>query len=345
MPAQTENTSGRRRIVRGLALVSLVIALLALRTCFFRPSTELSGGHFNRGHNAAWVGVEWSMEAHSREQISQLARHLRDCQISTIYVYVSYLKPTGLFNATYDYAKDFVAELKAAYPDIDVQAWFGIPVQTLPGIPGPSGYIDLSNDTVRTRIVEMSRSAVTELGFDGVHLDPEPVISGEANLLRLLDEVRLGIGTARLSISGREITPLLPEADIILNRWFTWRADYYREIARRVDQIAVMSYDSHAPAGWVYEKWVQFQIIALTNSLKDAAADLFIGIPTSEEQTASHDPAVENMVSGLSGLLMGLNDLDSWPERVTGVAIYPYWETSDEEWAQYRALWLDQKEQ
>ncbi len=345
MRVSTGSTLRRRKIVRWPALISIVVILLTLRACFFRPGTQLSGGHFNRGRNAAWLGVEWSMESHSREQISQLAHHLRDHQISTAYVYVSYLKSTGLFNPTYAYAKDFVAELKVAYPEVDVQAWFGIPVQTLPGTPGPSGYIDLADSTLRARIVELSRYAVNELGFDGVHLDPEPVISGEANLLQLLDEVRRGIGTARLSISGREITPLLPEADIVINRWFTWRADYYREIAQRVDQIAVMVYDSHAPVTWLYEKWMQFQIIALTNSLKDTAADLFIGIPTSEERTTSHDPAVENMVSGLSGLLIGLNDLESRPERVTGVAIYPYWETSDDEWAQYRAVWLDQKEQ
>jgi len=345
MRASIERTPLRRRIFRGLALVSLVMILLTLRTCFFRPGTQLSGGHFNRGRNAAWLGVEWSMEAHSRAQISELAKHLREHEISTVYVYVSYLKPTGLFNTTYDYAKDFIAGLKAAYPEVDVQAWLGIPVQTPPGTPGPSGYVDLADSALRARIVELSQYAVTNLGFDGVHLDPEPVISGEVNLLQLLDEVRRGIGTAHLSISGREITPLLPEADIILNRWFTWRADYYREVALRVDQIAVMAYDSHAPVSWVYEKWVQFQVIALTHSLKDATAELYIGIPTSEEHTASHDPTVENMVSGLTGLLAGLNDSDSQSERITGVAIYPYWETLDDEWAQYRALWLDQKEQ
>jgi hypothetical protein len=345
MCARTDVTHHRwRKIVRWLALFSAVVALLALRACFFRPGNSLSGAHFNRGRNAAWLGVEWSMELHSRDQIRRLALHLREHQISTVYVYVSYLKPTGIFNPTYDYAQEFVESLKAEYPSVDVQAWLGIPVQTPTETPGPSGYIDLSDSALRGRIVEMSRWAVSNLGFDGVHLDPEPVVSGEANLLKLLDEVRQEIGTARLSISAREITPLFPEADLIINRWFTWRADYYREIAARVDQIAVMAYDSHAPVSWACEKWVQFQVIALTNSLKDSPVDIFIGIPTSEEHTSSHDPAVENMVSGLTGLVVGLNDWESRPDRITGVAIYPYWETSDDEWSQYRALWLDQKE-
>jgi hypothetical protein len=39
-------------------------------------------------------------------------------------------------------------------------------------------------------------------------------------------------------------------------------------------------------------------------------------------------------------LVVGLNDWESRPERITGVAIYPYWETSDDEWSQYRSLWV-----
>ncbi len=48
-------------------------------------------------------------------------------------------------------------------------------------------------------------------------------------LLTVLDQVRSAVGPeALLSISAREITPLLPEADLVFNRWFTWRGDYYR---------------------------------------------------------------------------------------------------------------------
>jgi hypothetical protein len=48
------------------------------------------------------------------------------------------------------------------------------------------------------------------------------------------------------------------------------------------------------------------------------------------------------MQTGLTGLLAGLNDLDAHPERIAGVAIYPYWETSADEWQTYSELWLGQ---
>jgi spore germination protein YaaH len=332
-----------RRRVRGLLIVALILLAGVLRACVLRPATNYSGGHFNTNRNAAWLGVEWSMEPHSAEQVAALASDLQTLRITTIYVYVSYLKPDGVFNPTYDHAAEFVTNLKAVEPSLDVQAWLGIPLKAPEGAPLASGYINLSDATSRTTIADFSRFAVNDLSFDGVHLDPEPIVSGDALLLALLDEVRTAIGPrARLSISAREITPLLPEADLIFNRWFTWRADYYREIAARVDQIAVMAYDSHAPSGWLYEQWVRFQAIALTTSLRASDVKVLVGIPTSEERTPSHNPDAENMATGLTGLIAGLNDLDSQPEVVTGVAIYPYWETSGDEWAVYQSLWLGQ---
>lgn len=342
----TKEPTHQKRLVkwrRVLALVSLLVIVVMLRACFLRPGTDYPGSHFNRGHNAVWLGVEWNMESHSDTEITALAKDLQRRQIDTIFAYVSYLKPVGEFNPTYDHAREFVTAFKQAAPEIEIQAWLGVPVQVPPGTPGASGYIDLADEAVQNKITEFGRLMVQDFGFDGVHLDAEPVLTGDLALLSVLEKMRAAIGPqARLSIAGREITPLLPEADLVVNRWFTWRGDYYREVAKRVDQIAVMAYDSHAPFGFWYEQWVRHQVINLTNSLHETSAEILIGIPTSEEHSSSHDPAIENMRTGLSGLLAGLNDLDTQSDKISGVAIYPYWETTDDEWQTYAELWLGQ---
>jgi hypothetical protein len=341
----TRTRSLIQTLTRVLAILSAIVVLFTLRACFVRPQTNFAGEHFNRGQNAAWLGVEWSMEPHLDAEIAALAADLRDHQIDTIFVYVSYLKSNGEFNPTYDYAHDFVAVMNKIAPEIEVQAWLGVPTLVPPGTPGGSGYIDLADEAVQNKIAEFSRLVVQDFRFDGIHLDAEPVVTGDPALLRVLEKIRAAIGVqSRLSIAGREITPFLPEADLIVNRWFTWRGDYYREVARRVDQVAVMAYDSHAPFGFWYEQWVRHQVINLTNSLRGTTAEILIGIPTSEEYSSSHDPAVENMQTGLTGLLAGLNDLDAQPERISGVAIYPYWDTSEDEWQTYSKLWLGQTE-
>ncbi len=330
--------------VRLLAIISLIVIAVTLRACFLRPMTNDAGDHFNRRHNAAWLGVEWSMEPHTSDDVATLVTDLRARQIATVFVYVSYLKPTGTFNPTYDHALKFTSNMKRLAPELEVQGWLGVPVKAPTGYPSASGYIDINAAENRSTIAQFSRFVVDDLGFDGVHLDPEPIVTEDASLLALLDETRSAIGPhARLSIAAREITPIFPEADLIINRWFTWRADFYREVARRVDQVAVMTYDSHAPFAFWYEQWIRHQVIQLTASLRETKADVFIGIPTSEERSSSHDPNAENMMTGLNGLLAGLNDLDAHPEIITGVAIYPYWETTNNEWTMYRTMWLGEK--
>ena len=146
-----------------------------LRLCVLRPSSSFPGSHFNTGRNAAWLGVEWSMEPHTVEEVAALAADLRARQVSTIYAYVSYLKPGGTFNPTYEHAVEFVSNLKQAAPHVRVQAWLGIPLAVPAGVPIASGYVDLSDTAIRRVIVVFSQFAVRDLGFDGVHLDAEPV--------------------------------------------------------------------------------------------------------------------------------------------------------------------------
>jgi hypothetical protein len=78
-----------------------------------------------------------------------------------------------------------------------------------------------------------------------------------------------------------------------------------------------MTYDSGLPHSALYALLQRDQTIAASRALDGLAAELLIGVPTSEEHTVSHSPAA-----------------------VTGVAIYPDWETDAAEWETYRTLWL-----
>jgi hypothetical protein len=312
-----------------------VLLLLAVvgRACVFRPATSYPGAHFNRGTNAAWLGVEWASEPHDAAEVAALAHDLDRHQIRTVFAYASYRKPDGRFNPTYSHAAKFVRALKAAQPGLNVQAWIGLPLQ----------YVDLSDGAVRGEIAGFCAVLVREERFDGVHLDPEPVPSDDADVLALLDEVRNALGPEpTLSMATRRIWPILPDAPWPLVGQVAWSADYYRQVARRVDQIAVMTYDSAMPLATLYRLWMRFQVIEVSRAVDGTGAQLFFGVPTSEEETRTHRPGAENVTSGLHGLIVGLNDTETRPAAVTGVAIYPYWETDEAEWAIYRTLWLGQ---
>jgi hypothetical protein len=78
----------------------------------------------------------------------------------------------------------------------------------------------------------------------------------------------------------------------------------------------------------------------ISRALENEHVELFFGLPTSEEYSATHYPPAENITNGLPGLIDGLNDLDARPGFVTGIAIYPHWETDSAEWKVYESLWL-----
>ena len=101
-----------------------------------------------------------------------------------------------------------------------------------------------------------------------------------------------------------------------------------------------MTYDSGIGTSALYRQWSRFQVIQISNAVAGTGVELFFGIPTSEENSFVHNIQAENMLSGLTGVIKGLNDKAARPEAVTGVAIYPYWETDRNEWSLYHQLWL-----
>lgn len=317
-----------------------VVLALTGRACVFRPADSFDGAHFNRGTNAAWLDVDWVNEPKTPEQIAGLVRDLQAHQIRYAYVYVSYLKDSGSFNSTYAYAATFVRAVKAIDPALSVQAWIGLPVRGH-SILASGGYVDLGNPSTRDTIAALCAQMTGQAGFDGVHLDPEPIATGDGDLLTLLDQVRQAIGPqATLSLAARHIQPVLPDLPVPAIDTFLWRGEYYRQVAARVDQIALMSYDSHLPLPQFYRLWVRFQVIGISNALTDHPPQILIGISPSQERTSSHWPSAENMTTGLEGIVDGLNDRATTFRAIEGVAIYAQWEASPADWRAYDTLWL-----
>lgn len=315
----------------GIGLSGILLVLI-VRGCVVRPATSYSGNYFNHGKNASWLGVEWLNELHSDAEVSALATDLTQHQIAYIFVYTSYLKADYTFNPTYSHATEFLRSLRSAQPHIKVLAWIGIPLT----------YIDLSSAAVRQQIADFSGSLVMQYGFDGVHLDPEPVGNQNANLLLLFDRTRQAIGKqALLSLAAHTAWPIFADSPLLdaTNTNF-WGAAYFRAVAQYVDQIAVMTYDSTLTSPLFYRLWSRFQVIAISKAVGGTGVELLLGIPTSEEETATHHVNAENMQSGLTGIIDGLNDEESRPAAVTGIAIYPYWEIDTTKWALYDQLWL-----
>lgn len=95
-------------------------------------------------------------------------------------------------------------------------------------------------------------------GFAGIHVNIEPLSSGDDHFLHLLEELRQALPHDKMiSVAGFPPPTLWnPFIDP------SWDEDYVRKVAKRADQIAFMMYDTAIPfqkayrniiAGWTRE--------------------------------------------------------------------------------------------
>jgi hypothetical protein len=96
-----------------------------------------------------------------------------------------------------------------------------------------------------------------------------------------------------------------------------------------------MAYDSGLTFPRDYRAWMQYQTETSAAALANRDVELLIGLPVSEEWTASHQTQAETLNSALYGFRTGYQD------KIAGIALYPYWELSQDEWQQIHSLESD----
>ena len=322
-------------------LIATVLATLALVTtltaCYLAYTRSPEAPTLSTGPNAAWFAHEWVGAEQSDERYSELAARLTDNRIVDAYFHVGPLQADGtIAPGRYRAATRLLRELYSGAPAIRPQAWIG-QVEKSGG-----GPLDLSRAEVRTVIVATA-ARFLDLGFAGIHVNIEPS-TGNPHLLELLAEIRDRTAQRRatLSIAADELEPIAGIA------WLTrvagtragfWTEAYYRAVLARVDQVAVMMYDTGLPTDWLYGALVKWQTAAI-RAIAGPGVTVYIGVPTYEERRLSFHPGAENMRTALRGIRQGLHDVPPGARARFGVAIYADWTTDDAEWRQYRANWL-----
>ncbi|MFF9848860.1 glycoside hydrolase family 18 protein [Streptomyces litmocidini] len=326
--------------VLGLVLLLVVPPLfgaLALRVSY---TGDLRDDARTRGKDAFWIGHAWVDGRKKDADLAALATRLKDSGIRDLYVHAGPLEHDGtLPTAKYPRARWLIDGVHRAMPGIRVQAWLGDVLAT----EGPVG-LRLEGAGSRRAVVGSARQ-VLDAGFDGVHFDLEPLHSDDRDYLSLLDDLG-GLTRARkvpLSVAAHQIDPL-PGAHTALGavsangseKW--WSQEFFGEVARRVDQIAVMSYDTWMPLESLYGGYVAQQT-ALALEATPETTDLLMGLPFFHEDDLGHHEDAETVAAGVEGARLGLGRTDPGRERF-GLALYVDFAAREEDWAAYRAGWL-----
>ena len=327
-----------RRILRLAAalLLLLAIGVAALAGTAYRNYQRDLPLERQAGPVGLWLEHRWVGEPQSDAVYNALAEQLRDLGVTDVFAHVGPLDGQGaIAPQRYPNAASFVAALHARLPGVHVQAWMG---QMEKRRGGP---LDLADANARAGILRTA-AIFLDLGFDGIHYDIEPLQRDDDALHALLDATRaLTRSRGRLlSLATTEIEPFAGANAVvngILPDAVLWSPSDYRAAAARVDQLAVMSYNTALPWDWLYGSFIAFETRRIAAAV-DGCATIMMGVPTYEEPGWTFHPAAENMESALRGVRLALADADPAAAR-PGVAIYARWTTDSAEWATYRRLW------
>jgi len=310
----------------------IVVALAIVVVWQFSPPPQATAPENFQPRIAVWMGVTWSMDAYSDEELQSLAGDLQAQGVDDAFVYVSYLTADDTFNATYEYAADFTRRMKHYAPEIRFFAWVGVPIS----ITTPDRTVienRLTDPVILQNIANFAGRTITEMGFDGFHLNAELIPNEDDAFLQTLDEIRQALPEDVILTTTAHALRL--EGFVTLTPYPTQAHHstpaYLRKISQRVDQVALMAYDSGLFTPADYRAWMAYQVQESAAVFVDSDTELLIGVPTSEEWTRSHQLQAESLDNALSGFGAGLDAVDEIGS-ISGIAIYPYWETDEEEW-------------
>ncbi|MFJ3774056.1 hypothetical protein ACIPX0_20420 [Streptomyces sp. NPDC090075] len=326
------------RRVRRVALVAVLLLLVPLLTAETALRVNFTGdpkaGTRTRDKDALWLGHAWVDGRRTDADVTALAARLADTGIRDLYVHAGPLEHNGtLPKSAYPKARWLITAVHRKLPGVRVQAWLGDEIA-----PEKPDAMHLERSATRAAVVASARQVVAA-GFDGVHFDLEPLHSGDRNYLALLDALRPA--TPLLSVAAHQIDPL----PAFHSFWGTvtghpkwWSQEYFGQVARRVDQIAVMSYDTMQPLESLYGGYVAQQT-GLAIEVTPAGTDLLMGLPFFHENRFGHWAHAETVPAAVRGVRLGLSRTDA--DRANfGVALYVDFAATEDDWTSYRKDWV-----
>ncbi|MBN1681535.1 MAG: hypothetical protein JW966_14745 [Anaerolineae bacterium] len=320
-----------RRLVWGVSAITLIVVAGIVIVQFVMPALDDDVESF--GHNRTWLEFAWTTTAVNQDAIRQLGQRLETNKIDVVYVEASaWRTDNSLLEG--QYAAEFADALRAAYPELNVLLWLRVSGQ------------QIAEPELRSSMIELSRKAVREWGYDGVQLNSRTIYNGDDNYIQLLRDLRAAVGDGALlsvtvppdRIPSDPDVPMGTGADPAL----TWTVGFKQRVGLLlIDEIVVMAHASGLTDEETYATWVAYQLESYVTALADLdqIPDVIVALPT-YDSAPDYDPEVENVRSAVRGVRQGLERLDEARDHVKGVGLYEYKTTDSLEWAQYAQYWL-----
>ncbi|MEW6600125.1 MAG: glycoside hydrolase family 18 protein [Nitrospirota bacterium] len=323
----------RKYLLRAV-MVIIFIAAIAILYSNWRPGNDITDGRNNRKHNGIWLQHGWLGDDpwfirnkkekkisyfRNKDEIEKLATLLRSHDITDVF---PHLCPTSVNGYIPDVDEQQTKRFMNEFKGFRVMPWVGgvLGVQAFPA----------KDEWRRNFTNSISRLFKMHSDFAGIHINIEPCPDDYRHFLTLLDEVRrvLPEGKILSVVAFPPSTVLHPFTDV------HWGKEYYRQVAKRSDQIVVMMYDTSIR----FDKVYQYIIAKWTREVLEWSMDsnILLGLPVYDDAGVGyHDPKVENLLNALPAIHAGLSSFNGLPINYQGISLYCEWEMNVEKWSIY----------
>jgi hypothetical protein len=320
--------------VLSATLAAVLVGGVSVGLLLREPRHDLSPHPFNHDRNAIWIEHRWLTETQPPALTEQKIRSLSQRGVRYVFPHLIPFDRAGRLPAhDREQMRAFLTTARAVAPEMHVLPWVG---GLCVGYKRTrNGTIDLLDLSQRQRMVAECRGLMDE-GFDGIHLNVEPVPNGADDFLALLRALRPAVGSSGiLSVTVTRPAPY----SVPTTRNFLWTPEYYARVAMVADQLVVMGYDTALPTRALYQRYMAYVAQAASSALaSNARAHVLIGIPTYDATGLMHRAGVETIENALLGIVLGLRRSGT-DGTFEGVAVYADWTTGDAEWRTYETLW------
>jgi spore germination protein YaaH len=324
----------RKRLFR--RIIGLVLVLIAIFTLDYHAypyGSYTTSPSANHGENGLWLRYTWYFGQKTPSEMTSLADRLTQNQIRYAYFHVRYIQKDGTLKYRFpQQARALTSFLHQKAPGVKLLAY-----AYAASAKGEGPHVDLDQLAIRKRMSEEAAWLVNECGFDGVQWDYEICSDGDPGFLKLLEDTRAALPKGALLSVATPVWYPFP-----LGR-LGWSEDFFAQVARRCDQVAVMVYDSGFWTPRSYAWLAHQEAVHVTTAVARSKAPcrVLLGIPTYGHGFPSHNPRAERIAIAIKGVREGMADPAAHPEVFAGVAPFADYTTDESEWADFQRLWLN----
>jgi hypothetical protein len=313
--------------------------------------------------NAVWLTRAYVTTPGQIRLVPDMASRFKALKIKYLFVNTAFLNSKGVTDVKSEQLVAFLDTLgaweAANHYKFTVLIWLNGSLEKT-----NTRYLDVSNAALRNVVtaeaekymnpkVSDSFVAAAKRGSDGVMIDIEPA-GGDPELFKnvnvLMQQIKQAAGTGKkVGFAAHKIGTL--------GVW-QFSGVYYHYLARNVDYIASMNYNSGKKTSEDYQAWMEAQTVSVLQSVSGAAwkndanhpaptngVKVFIGFSAFPTDPKNHLPGVELISCASEGTKAGLAKVDDLSRSYfEGASVYAHSDgVSDNGYAQWATDWEEFK--